>query len=37
MGCGSCVAACPAKAIALQHQESRTIMAVLDEMFAGGG
>jgi heterodisulfide reductase subunit A-like polyferredoxin len=37
MGCGSCVSACPAKAIALQHQESRTVMAMLDEMLAGGG
>jgi heterodisulfide reductase subunit A-like polyferredoxin len=37
MGCGSCVSACPAKAIALQHQESRTVVAMLDEMLAGGG
>ncbi len=34
MGCGSCVASCPAKAIHLQHQEERQLIAMLDELLA---
>jgi len=34
MGCGSCVAACPARAIQLQHQEDRQLVAALDELLA---
>jgi heterodisulfide reductase subunit A-like polyferredoxin len=37
MGCGSCVAVCPAKTITLQHQDSRIVTAMLDELLVGGG
>ncbi len=37
MGCGSCVAACPSKAIQLQHQEDRQLLAMLDELLAVPG
>jgi len=37
MGCGSCVAACPAKAITLQQHERETVVAMLDELLIGGG
>jgi heterodisulfide reductase subunit A-like polyferredoxin len=37
MGCGSCVAACPSRSITLQHQESRVMVEMLDELLAGGG
>ncbi len=36
VGCGSCAAACPARTITLQHQESETMMAMLDELLVGG-
>ena len=32
MGCGSCVASCPARAIALHHQENKQVLAMLDEL-----
>src|SRR5512140_782389 len=32
VGCGSCAAACPARTITLQHQESETMVAMLDEL-----
>jgi heterodisulfide reductase subunit A len=35
-GCGSCASGCPAKAISLQHQEERQVVAMLDELAAGG-
>jgi len=34
MGCGSCASACPAEAITLQHQESKQLVAMLDELLA---
>jgi heterodisulfide reductase subunit A-like polyferredoxin len=37
MGCGSCVAVCPARTITLQHQDSRIVTAMLDELLVGGG
>jgi ferredoxin len=37
MGCGSCAAACPARAILLQHQEGDTMVAMFDELLVGGG
>ncbi len=37
MGCGSCVAVCPARTIMLQHQDSRIVTAMLDELLVGGG
>ena len=37
MGCGSCVAACPSRSITLQHQESRTTKAMIDELLSGRG
>jgi heterodisulfide reductase subunit A-like polyferredoxin len=37
MGCGSCVAACPARTIALGHQEDCQVTAMLDELLVGGG
>ncbi|MCY3024271.1 MAG: FAD-dependent oxidoreductase [Planctomycetota bacterium] len=37
MGCGSCAATCPAKAITLQHQEERQVVAMLDELLLVGG
>jgi heterodisulfide reductase subunit A len=37
MGCGSCAAACPARAITLQHQEDRQLSAMLDELGAVEG
>jgi heterodisulfide reductase subunit A len=37
MGCGSCAAVCPAKAITLQHQEDRQVVAMLDELLPSGG
>jgi heterodisulfide reductase subunit A-like polyferredoxin len=37
MGCGSCAAACPAKAIQLQHQEERQLTAMLDELLTAPG
>jgi heterodisulfide reductase subunit A len=36
MGCGSCAAACPARTIGLQHQEDDALVAMLDELLAGG-
>ena len=36
VGCGSCAAACPARTITLQHQESETMVAMLDELLVGG-
>ena len=36
VGCGSCAAACPARTITLQHQESETVVAMLDELLVGG-
>jgi heterodisulfide reductase subunit A-like polyferredoxin len=32
MGCGSCVAVCPRRAITLWHQEDRQVLAMLDEL-----
>jgi heterodisulfide reductase subunit A-like polyferredoxin len=37
MGCGSCAAACPARAIRLQHQEGETMVAMLEELLVSGG
>jgi heterodisulfide reductase subunit A-like polyferredoxin len=36
VGCGSCAATCPARTITLQHQESETMVAMLDELLVGG-
>ena len=35
MGCGSCTAACPARAITLRHQEDQALTAMLDELLVG--
>ena len=37
VGCGSCAAACPARAITLQHQEDRQVSAMLDALLLAGG
>jgi len=37
MGCGSSAAVCPAHTITLQHQESRQMTAMLDELLASDG
>jgi heterodisulfide reductase subunit A-like polyferredoxin len=36
VGCGSCAAACPSRTITLQHQESETVVAMLEELLTGG-
>jgi heterodisulfide reductase subunit A-like polyferredoxin len=37
MGCGSCVAECPAHTITLQHQEDGQMAAMLDELLSAEG
>jgi heterodisulfide reductase subunit A-like polyferredoxin len=37
MGCGSCAAECPARAITLRHQEESQVLAMLDELLVTDG
>ncbi len=36
VGCGSCVASCPARTITLLHQEDQALVAMLDELLVDG-
>jgi heterodisulfide reductase subunit A len=36
MGCGHCIASCPARAIALRHRENEKIGAMIGELLDGG-